>query len=111
MSKAPIRTGIVAKSALEHFAALLRVRRKERKLTLTELADRLGVSIPTVRTMLDGAASVSIGTYFEAAHILGVSLFDPNSDRFAVLASRTAEVESLLPKRVRNSRTKINDDF
>jgi len=111
MSKAPIRTGIIAKAALSHFAALLRVRRKERNLTLNELADRLGVSTPTVRKVLGGSASVAIGTYFEAAHILGVSLFDPDSDRFAVVASRTAEVDSLLPKRVRNSSPEMNDDF
>lgn len=111
MPKAPIRTGIVAKAALEHFAALLRVRRKERSLTLDELADRLGVSTPTVRKMLGGSASVAIGTYFEAAHILQVPLFDPDSDRFAVLASRTAEIDSLLPKRVRNNSPEMNDEF
>ena len=111
MPKAPIHTGIVAKAALSHFAALLRVQRKERSLTLDELADRLGISTPTVRKMLNGSASVAIGTYFEAAHILGVTLFDPDSDRFAVTASRTAEVESLLPKRVRTRQQEIDDDF
>ena len=111
MPKVPIHTGVVAKAALSHFAALLRVRRKERSLTLDELADRLGVSTPTVRKMLDGSASVAIGTYFEAAHILGVPLFDPDSDRFAVTASKTAEIESLLPKRVRARQQEIDDNF
>ncbi len=111
MPKGSIHIGVVAKAALSHFAALLRVRRKERKLILDELADRLGVSTPTVRKMLDGSASVAIGTYFEAAHVLGVPLFDPDSDRFALTASRTAEVESLLPKRVRSRHTEIDDDF
>jgi transcriptional regulator with XRE-family HTH domain len=111
MPKAAIRTGIIAKAALSHFATLLRVQRKERNLTLDELADRLGISTPTVRKMLEGSASVAIGTYFEAAHILGVPLFDPDSDRFAVTASRTAEVESLLPKRVRIRPQEIDDDF
>lgn len=111
MPKAEIRTGIIAKAALSHFATLLRVQRKERNLTLDELADRLGISTPTVRKMLEGSASVAIGTYFEAAHILGVPLFDPDSDRFAVTASRTVEVESLLPKRVRTRPQEIDDDF
>lgn len=111
MSRASIRTGIVAKAALAHFAALLRVQRKERNLTLKELADRLGISIPTVRKMLEGSASVAIGSYFEAARILGVPLFDPDSDRFAINASRTAEMELLLPKRVRTRQQEINDDF
>ncbi len=111
MPKTSIRTGIVAKAALSHFAALLRLRRKERKLTLDELADRLGISTPTVRRIMEGSPGVAIGSYFEAAHVLGVPLFDPESDRFAVTASRTAEVEALLPKRVRSRPQEINDDF
>ena len=111
MSKTQIRLGIVAKAALSHFAALLRVQRKERNLTLKELADRLGVSTPTVRKILEGSPAVAIGSYFEAARILGVPLFDPDPDRFAVTSSRTAEMEALLPKRVRNSQPEINDDF
>lgn len=111
MPKVPIQTGFVAKAALSHFASLLRVRRKEKKLTINELADRLGASIPTVRKMLEGAPTVAIGTYFEAAHILGVPLFDPDSDRFAVTASKTAEIESLLPKRIMKREEDVNDDF
>ncbi|GAA5483590.1 helix-turn-helix domain-containing protein [Haloferula sargassicola] len=111
MSKTSIRIGIVAKAALAHFAALLRVQRKERNLTLNELADRLGISIPTVRKMLDGSPSVAIGSYFEAARILGVPLFDPDPDRFAMTASRTAEMESLLPQRIRARQQEIHDDF
>jgi transcriptional regulator with XRE-family HTH domain len=111
MPKVPIQTGFVAKAALSHFALLLRVRRKEKKLTINELADRLGASIPTVRKMLDGAPTVAIGTYFEAAHILGVPLFDPDSDRFSVTASKTAEIESLLPKRIVKREEEVDDDF
>ncbi len=111
MPKRTIQTGTIAKAALSHFASLLRLQRKERNLTLDELADRLGISTPTVRKILEGSPSAAIGTYFEAARILGVPLFDPDSDRFAVTASRTAEVESLLPKRVRTRKQEINDNF
>ena len=111
MSKSAVRIGTVASAALSHFAALLRIRRKERNLTLGELADRLGVSTPTVRKILEGAPSVAIGSYFEAARILGVPLFDPDLDRFAVTASKTAELESLLPKRIRTHQQEIDDRF
>ena len=111
MSKSTVRIGPVAEAALSHFAALLRIRRKERNLTLGELADRLGVSTPTVRKILEGAPSVAIGSYFEAARILGVPLFDPDPDRFAVTASKTAALESLLPKRIRTHQQEIDDRF
>ena len=111
MAKSAVRIGTVAKAALSHFAALLRIRRKERNLTLGELADRLGVSTPTVRKILEGSPGVVIGSYFEAARILGVPLFDPDPDRFAVTASKTAELESLLPKRVRTHQQEIDDRF
>lgn len=111
MPKHPIQTGLLARAALSHFASLLRIRRKERKLTLDELADRLGASVPTVRKMLDGAPSVAIGTYFEAARILGVPLFDPDSARFSGTAARTAEIDALLPSRVRKRPEEIDDDF
>jgi transcriptional regulator with XRE-family HTH domain len=111
MSKNQVRMGIVAQAALVHFAALLRIRRKERNLTLNEMADRLGISTPTVRKILEGSPGVAIGSYFEAARILGIPLFDPDSDRFAVTRSRTTEMESLLPKRVRTSQQEIHDDF
>ena len=111
MTKSVVRIGTVAVAALSHFAVLLRIRRKERNLTLGELADRLGVSTPTVRKILEGAPSVAIGSYFEAARILGVPLFDPDPDRFAVTASKTAELEFLLPKRIRTHQQEIDDRF
>lgn len=111
MPKRPIQTGTIARAALAHFASLLRVRRKEKRVTLDELADRLGTSTPTVRKLLDGSPTVAIGTYFEAAHILGVPLFDPDPGRFALMASKTAEIDALLPKRIVNREEEIDDDF
>lgn len=111
MSKHPGHFSKVAEAALEHFATLLRVQRKERNWKLEELADRLGVSIPTVRKMLEGSPRVAIGTYFEAAHLLGVSLFDPDQKRFALLAAKTAGIDALLPQRVRTRDEDIDDDF
>lgn len=101
----------MARAALAHFATLLRVRRKERDLTIEDLAERLGISIPTARKLLDGSPQVSIGTYFEAAHLLGVPLFDPDPQRFAATAARTAEIDALLPQRIRTSKGEIDDNF
>jgi transcriptional regulator with XRE-family HTH domain len=111
MSKKPVRIGIVAEAALGHFAALLRIRRREKALTVAELADRLGVSIPTTRKLLRGNPAVAIGRYFEAATILGLALFDPDQDRFQASRSRVEKIESLLPRRVVKSPEEFDDDF
>lgn len=111
MSKRAIKMGTVAKAALSHLSNLLQVRRKEKNLTVSELADRLGVSIPTTRNLLSGASSVAVGTYFEAAYILGVPLFDSSDRRFTETAANVQKLEALLPQRVRKSEFVIDDDF
>ena len=111
MAKKQISLGVIATAALEHFSALLRIQRSEKGLTIEELADRLGVSRPTATKMLSGAPGVSIGSYFEAAYILDVPLFDPDPDRLASLREKTKQLEALLPQRVKSTIEEIDDDF
>jgi transcriptional regulator with XRE-family HTH domain len=111
MPKNSIRLGAVAEAALAHFSTILRVRRKEKRITLNELADRLGVTAPTVRRLLDGSPGVAIGTYFEAAYVLGIPLFNPERRRFEADAGRVQEMDALLPMRVRPKKIVIDDDF
>jgi len=80
-------------------------------MTVAELADRLGVSIPTTRKLLRGTPAVAVGTYFEAATILGVPLFEPDRDRFQASRNRVEKIESLLPKRVVKPAEDFDDDF
>jgi transcriptional regulator with XRE-family HTH domain len=111
MPRKSVRIGIVAGAALDHFAALLRIKRLEKVLTVAELADRLGVSIPTARKLLRGNPAVATGTYFEAATILGLALFEPDQDRFQTSRDRVGKIESLLPKRVVKPAEDFDDDF
>ena len=111
MSKKTIRVGTVANSAITHFSTLLRIKRKEKKISVDELSVRLGISYPTTKRMLEGAATVAIGTYFEAAYVLGVTLFDPDEGRFAITASKSKQLESLLPKRIHKKKVELDDDF
>jgi len=111
MSRKSVHIGLVAGAALDHFAALLRIKRREKKLTVAELADRLGISIPTARNLLCGNPAVAIGTYFEAATILGLALFEPDQDRFQTSRDRVGKIESLLPKRVVKPVEAFDDDF
>jgi transcriptional regulator with XRE-family HTH domain len=111
MAKKPIRVGIVANAAIAHFSTLLQIKRKEKKISVDELSTRLGISYPTTKRMLEGTATVAIGTYFEAAHILGVTLFEPEEDRFSIAASKSKQLESLLPQRIHNKKVELDDDF
>jgi len=111
MPKNSVRIGLVAGAALGHFAALLRIGRREKAMTVAELADRLGVSIPTTRNLLRGAPTVAIGKYFEAATILGIALFEPDQDRFQISRHRVEKIDSLLPKRVVKPSEDFDDDF
>lgn len=83
--------------------------RRERRWTLAELAERVGVSVVTIRKVERGDPSVALGTAFEAASLLGVALFHPDP------AMRSAEREvvtarlAVLPATVRSG--KADDDF
>ena len=82
--------------------------RRERRWSQAELAERIGVSVGTVRAVEKGLPSVTLGVAFEAAGVLGIDLLGgPGS-----VAARTAEnrrVLALLPQRIRAE--PADDDF
>lgn len=82
--------------------------RRERRWTQAELAERVGASVGTIRSVERGLPSVTLGVAFEAAHLLGIDLLggpDPTATRLE--ASR--KVLQLLPQRVRAAA--VDDDF
>ena len=90
--------------------ARIKLARVERRWTLQELADRIGVTHTTMRKVERGDLSVGLGVAFEAATIVGVTLFDDDQTRRSVELGRVADRLALLPKATRKSVT-INDDF
>jgi transcriptional regulator with XRE-family HTH domain len=98
-------------SAIELLGSLIRVARKERKITVQELADRAGISRGLVQRIEKGDPSCSIGAAFEAATIVGVPLFELDSNQLSQKLNQTNEKLALLPKTVHKSRQKVNDDF
>ena len=88
----------------------VRLTRRERRLTLQELADRVGVSRITMRKVESGDLTVGLGVAFEAAAILGVPLFDEERSRRRIEAARIDDRLAVLPKTVRK-RVEVNDDF
>ena len=85
--------------------------RRARRMTEAELAERLGISRPTVRRVERGDLGVALGTVFDAAALLGVPLFDPDPDRVRLELARATDQLRLLPARVRRSTSPGADDF
>lgn len=90
----------------------IRLGRKERKWTESELAGRGGISRATLQKIEKGDLSVAIGLVFEMAALVGVPLFDVESARLASHISRTEDKLALLPSAVRKPRKlPVDDDF
>ena len=95
-----------AASAVGVLGTSIRAFRLKRRWSVALLAQRVGVSKPTITKIERGDPSVSIGTVFEAALIVGVDLYGDNSE----LAGSVARNElALLPQRGRTRRVADND--
>jgi len=88
----------------------IRLGRQERRWTLQELAERVGVSIPTMRKVERGDPSVGLGIAFEAATLTGVPLFHPDPSRLSLEAARVEDRLAVLPRLVRKP-AEVDDDF
>ena len=100
--------------ATQHGLALiateLQLARKERKLTETDLANRVGCSRDTIRAIEAGKPTVAVGTIFEAAFILGIDLFGDPSEITNRLETNRKHLQ-LLPKSIRARKPEFRDDF
>ncbi len=99
------------RDAVELLGKLIRLGRKERKMTEEELSGRAGISRRTLQKIERGDPKCEIGLVFEVAHIVGVKLFSDEEDTTRYTYGRHIDDRlALLPKRVRRQ-LKINDDF
>lgn len=84
----------------------IRAARLRRGWSVALLAERVGVSAPTINKVERGDPSVSIGTVFETARILDIDLYGGHTD----LAGHVARNElALLPQRGRSKRVADSD--
>ena len=100
----------ISVEALSILGASIRAGRLRRRWTIDELAERVGVSRPTIIKVERGDPGVAAGTMFEAAALVGVSLFDASEDgrtRYGLL--KRTEL-ALLPASARQTR-EVDDDF
>lgn len=85
--------------------------RRERRWTIQELAERVGVSERTISNIEHGSPTVTLGIAFEAATLLGIQLFGADRPELARLARQGRDTVALLPSRVRARTDVIRDDF
>ena len=83
--------------------------RRERRWTLADLAERVGVSTVTMRKVERGDPSVALGTAFEAAALVGVALFDEDPARRGLEGEVVRSRLAVLPATVRGAH--VDDDF
>lgn len=97
--------------AVKLLTATIRAERKKRKMTEAELAERIGVSRDFIHRMEKGDMACAIGSVFEAAHMVGIQLFDMGPNRLTSQLSQIEEKLTLLPKAIHKKKKVINDDF
>lgn len=101
-----------ASLALRLFAHLIEEGRLNKGWTRDELAERVGVGVVTMRQVAKGSPRVAIGTYFEAASLVGVSLFTDDAGALQREHATQLERMALLPQRAsRQPPEPIDDDF
>ncbi|MDH5557892.1 MAG: helix-turn-helix domain-containing protein [Alphaproteobacteria bacterium] len=89
----------------------IRLGRREQRVTAQDLADRAGITRTTLRKIENGDMTSEIGLAFEVATLVGVKLFDAETGSIAARRERIDDRIALLPKTVRKTTGKFDDDF
>jgi transcriptional regulator with XRE-family HTH domain len=104
MTKRTIALTRPSADALAVLGQQLHEARLDKGWTVVDTAGRLGVDPRTVRAIEQGSPTVTIGTVFNAAFLLGVNLFDLDPYALAEARRRGEATLALLPSRVRPTR-------
>lgn len=100
-----------AREAGDLLGKQIRLGRKQRRWTESELAERAGISRATLQKIEKGDLSVAIGLVFEVAALVGAKLFDEERSSLATHLDRTNDKLALLPSAVRKRNKAVDDDF
>jgi len=99
------------REAVKVLGQRIRINRLERKLSVAELAERVGASRDMMRRIEAGDPRCAIGVVFEAASVVGVTLFEEDRGRLSTRLAEQGERLRLLPKAIHKTRTAVKDDF
>ncbi len=89
----------------------IRINRLERRLSVAQLAERVGVSRDMIQRIELGDPRCGIGFAFEAATIVGVPLFEEDRSKLTTRLAEQGEKLRLLPKAIQRTRMVVKDDF
>lgn len=92
------------------WGAQIRLERRRRRWTASELGERVGVDRTTVGRIERGDLSVGVGLTLEAAVMVGIPLFSAERDRRVAEWRRVSDLLALLPQRTR-ALPPVDDDF
>jgi transcriptional regulator with XRE-family HTH domain len=85
--------------------------RKQRRWSEAELAERAGISRATLQRIEKGDMACTIGLVFEVATLIGIKLFDADSETLRGRLHEADERIALLPRHIYPSRKPVDDDF
>ncbi|WP_097060717.1 helix-turn-helix domain-containing protein [Salinibacterium xinjiangense] len=91
--------------ALSVLGNLIAAERRSQRRTQSDLAERVGISLPTLSKIERGSAGSEIGSVFELATILGIRLFPDVDD------VRLDQRLALSPSSVRTTPRPVDDEF
>ena len=112
MPRGNVAVSRAAKDALGVLGNQIQLGRHARGWSAEDLAHRLGVDRRTVRALETGSPTVSIGTVFNAAFLVGVDLFGLSGPELARARQVGRDTLALLPAKVRQPKVKEDaDDF
>jgi len=103
--------GRTASTAAKVFGNLIAQGRRDCGMTLDQLAEAIGASPRTVYSIERGEPSVSLGTYFEAASVLGIPLFSADKSELSQYLRAGQDRLALLPDRVRAKDIQFDANF
>jgi transcriptional regulator with XRE-family HTH domain len=97
--------------AAQLLGAQVALSRRERRWSARDLAERAGITQPTLRKVERGDPTVGLGVAFEVATLVGVPLFHEDQTRLSLDLDRTRSRVAVLPRRVRMPADGTHDDF